>query len=101
MNEATRDLKAEFDQFWDCVGDVVFSLVQSDYSSTDTFLSNYEFVKERYFKFNDTLTPDDRKFLAENHLCEFVEFLQCSTAIAAIGATLDHVCRAPAAVVIH
>ncbi|XXN65132.1 hypothetical protein ACRQ84_06190 [Enterobacter ludwigii] len=101
MNEGKSDVKANFDEFWDCVGDVVFSLVQSDYSSTDTFLSNYEFVKERYFKFNDTLTPDDRKFLAENHLCEFVEFLQCSTAIAAIGATLDHVSRPQTGAAIH
>ena len=101
MNEKQRDIKAEFDQFWDCVGDVVLDLVHSDYSSTDTFLSNYEFVKTHYFKFNDTLTPDDRKFLAENHLCDFVEFLQCSTAIAAIAATLDHISRPQTGAAIH
>jgi len=101
MTEATRDLKAEFDRFWDCVGDVVFSLVHSDYSSTDTFLSNYEFVKQRYFSFNDTLSADDRKYLAENHLSDFIEFLQCSTAIAAIASTLEHVMRPQAGTAIH
>ncbi|KOC87531.1 hypothetical protein [Winslowiella iniecta] len=89
MNEEKRDVKANFDEFWDCVGDVVFSLVQSDYTSTDVFLSNFAFVKERYFSYNATLTPEDRIWLAENYLSDFVELLQCSTAIAAISATLE------------
>lgn len=96
-----RDIKQEFDRFWDGVSDIVISLIHSDYTSTDTFLSNFAFVKERYFKFNDTLSPEDRTWLAENHLPDFVELLQCSTAIAAISATLEHVTRPQAGTAIH
>lgn len=78
MIEVQRGIKQEFDQFWEGVSDIVISLTHSDYTSTDTFLSNFVFVKERYFKFNETLSPEDRTWLAENHLPDFIEL--CSAA---------------------
>lgn len=55
-----KDLKAEFDSFYDAVEKVVIDLVQSDYSSTETFISNFEWLKQRYFDYADTVTEEDK-----------------------------------------
>lgn len=96
-----KDLKAEFDSFYDAVEKVVIDLVQSDYSSTETFIINFEWLKQRYFDYADTVTEEDKAWLCENHLPAFVNLMQVATTVAAIGSTLEHVTRPQAGSAIH
>jgi len=96
-----KDLKAEFDSFYDSVENVVIDLVHSDFSSTETFISNFEWLKQRYFEYSDTVTEEDKAWLCENYLEGFVNLMQVATTIAAIGSTLEHVTRPQAGAVIH
>lgn len=86
-----KDIKKLLDEFHDQVSDITMSLIQDEYQSSETYIQNYQFVKERLIEFNDQVTQDQMKNLAETNLPDFVNWLQISTAISSISNCLDHV----------
>lgn len=86
-----KDIKKLLDEFHDQVSDITMSLIQDEYQSSETYTQSYQFVKERLIEFNDQVTQDQMKNLAETNLPDFVNWLQISTAISSISNCLDHV----------
>lgn len=86
-----KDIKKLWDEFYDQVSDITMSLIQDEYQSSETYTQSYQFVKERLIEFNDQVTQDQMKNLAETNLPDFVNWLQISTAISSISNCLDHV----------
>lgn len=86
-----KDIKKLWDEFYDQVSDITMSLIQDEYQSSEAYTQSYQFVKERLIEFNDQVTQDQMKNLAETNLPDFVNWLQISTAISSISNCLDHV----------
>lgn len=86
-----KDIKKLWDEFYESVSDITISLIHDEYASSETYIQNYNFVKDKLIKFNDEITQEDIKLLCEQHVQSFIDWLTVSTTVSSISNCLDHI----------
>ena len=86
-----KDIKTIFDEFYSEVGDLCISLIQHEYATSETYLQNYNFVKDKLLTFNDKVNQEDMKSLCEQHVQSFIDWMMVSTTISSISNCLGHI----------
>lgn len=86
-----KDIKKLWDEFYESVSNITISLIHDEYTSSETYIQNYNFVKDKLLTFNDKVNQEDMKSLCEQHVQSFIDWMMVSTTISSISNCLDHV----------
>ncbi|EXU73879.1 hypothetical protein [Erwinia mallotivora] len=85
-----NNIKNEFENFYNQVSDLTLNLIEGAYKTQDTYLQNYNFVKEKLLAFNEKTNKEEMKILAMEHPNLFIDWTNISTCIASIENCLQH-----------